>query len=447
MIVTFNYRSTLLYKYIIKRQTVFISFFILSIAILAITSTILLPAVFSSRSGIPGKLHVSYSNGSGILDQFIIPSDSPDSTFIRNISSGRFQLRSYDTSATELHLDFTFAKPRHYSPRRLIVRSMNSEIESIVVYAVSDSDTSNIGSLDVASSKNKIIKGYYSKTYIIPLNPLTVSDKVAIQITRAGSHIYPFMFEDIGLYESQEGPLCDNRLFMKSIPRDLFASKLYYELILFGVIGIMMTFIIVRKRVAVFLVPMFVFVIALGLLVSELYIAFPSNAETEDLRVLCSRVSFEGGGSNLNWGLCMASAFLRNDGLTTFWNRMPGYGLLSIIAGITSGDPTNFALMGIHMIFIQVVFFVIAVTFFAYCALKIMSQRAAVIIAIVIVVLPNQFFLTQVDSIMVSILLLISGTLFLYLYKKNIDERISFVTKQILESKNYKKSMLQNMFL
>lgn len=33
------------------------------------------------------------------------------------------------------------------------------------------------------------------------------------------------------------------------------------------------------------------------------------------------------------------------------------------------------------------------------------------------------------------------------LFLGRIDERISFVTKQILESKNYKKSMLQNMFL
>ena len=426
------------HSYLLRRQKVVMLFFILSVAVMAIISAILVPAVFSPRSGIPGEIHVSWGEGSGALSPFYTPAVSQDSVFIRKISSGRFQLLVYDIGVRELFIDFSFDRSQQYTPRRLVVRSSYSEMASIQAYTVAGSDTSMLGSMDFTPSDDRVIKGYYVKTYLVPLKTSGTSDHVTVKITRAipsdGSPTIPFMIEDIGLYESPEGPLYDNRLFLKSFPHDIFIVKLYYEFILLAVIGFLMTLLIVSKRAGRSAVLIYCIVVAFTLVISEYYIGFPPNADKEDLRVLCSTVSLQGEGANLNWGLFMASNLLKGKGFPPYWNRMPGYGLMSILAGITAGDPTNVARMALHMAFIQIMFFIAAITFFTWSAMKIMSHRAAAIMATTIISLPNQFFFTQVDSIMISITLLILGTMFLYLCRIKKSGRVSLVYYLLIHS-------------
>ncbi|MFC1606529.1 hypothetical protein ACFL47_01050, partial [Candidatus Latescibacterota bacterium] len=280
------------------------------------------------------------------------------------------------------------------------------------------------------ADSDNVFKGYRTTTYVLPLNFSGTMERVFLIINKSTENEIslntPFTIEDIGFYKSGNSYLYDNRLFMKYIPHDLFVVKLYYVFFILVAVSFVSLLLMTGIRRPRIIIPVYIFMLAVSFICYELYIGFPPDRASEDLRYTCSLISLEGGGSNLNWGLTMAKSFLSGNGLIPYWNRMPGYGLMSAIAGITAGDHTNLALMGLHMIFFHLVFFVIALTYFVWAAMKIMNHRLALIIAMVICFLPNQFFYTQADSIMISIALLISGTLILYLNQRNSGNKVSF---------------------
>lgn len=416
------------YSYLLNRQKVFILVFVVTVAIMSFICLTLLPAVFSSRSGIPAEITVTSGRGSGEYNPYYSASETTDRMFIRNISTGRYQVRVDDTGVNELYIDFTFDRKQHYTPRRLVVRSSSAQISTVQVFTASGGDTIRIGSADFTADTDKVVQGYHVKTFIVPLDSDTPVDQISLIVMRSAqpAHLLkvPFFIEDIGLYETDEGPLYDNRMFMKQIPIDVFNAKLYYELICLAFVSFLMTMLITGKRNALISIPVYVFVLAFTMTTVELYTGFPSGAENEDLRTIGSTISFQGEGANLNWGLFMASNLMTGKGLTPYWNRMPGYGLMSTIAGFTAGDFTNVAGMSIHMVFLQIAFFAVAITFFAWSAIKIMSHRAAALISTIICYMPNNFFFTQVDSIMISVAIIVTGVLFLYIRKDEDCDKV-----------------------
>ena len=425
-------------SYLLSRQKAVLLFFVLSVAIISFICLILLPAVFSSRSGIPAEITVTSGQGSGEYNPYYSASETEDRMVIRNISSGRYQIRVDDTGVNELYIDFTFDGKQQYIPRRLVVRSSSAQISTVQVYTVAGGDTSRIGTADFEAGTGKTVQGYHVKSYIVPLESDTPADRISLIVKRSAQPAnipkVPYIIEDIGLYETSEGPLYDNRMFMKHTPIDLFNVKIYYELICLAFVSFLMTLLITGKRNASISIPVYVFVVASTITTFELYTGFPSGAENEDLRTIGSTISFQGEGANLNWGLFMASNMMTGKGLTPYWNRMPGYGLLSAIAGFTAGDFTNVARMSIHMVFLQIAFFAVAITFFAWSAIKIMSHRAAALISTIICYMPNHFFFTQVDSIMISVAILVTGVLFLYIRKDEDCDKVPLINHLLVHA-------------
>ena len=227
--------------------------------------------------------------------------------------------------------------------------------------------------------------------------------------------------EEVGLFASGEGLARDDRRFLRHLPD----RRVYHAVLARACLGVAW-----MGTIAVFLLPppkvsraarTFTFLLTLAATSVELWVVHnPYWLEARDLRVmLASGPLQEGIGANLNYGMVLGSRLLRGEGLTfgqgwVPWERMPGYGFLSALAGLAAGSTTDLLAIGLTSIKLHLLLFAAANAAFVAAAARVMRPGVAVAAAVLVCFMPNQLANTQADSIMVSVYLLTAAALCLY---------------------------------
>lgn len=199
-------------------------------------------------------------------------------------------------------------------------------------------------------------------------------------------------------------------------------EKLFAKLTLIGLGGIaflgVMAYLFLDKKKALNYGPLYFFILPIAIHFCLLAFAFSPDWK-RDLRVnFASGPLQEFPGSNLNYGLHMASSVLQGKGPLICgmpcWCRMPGYGFVLAL----SGNAFDLLQMAVNSVVLQIVLFGLTLSFFFWSALRIMSVFVAALISTMISFLPFRFFYLQVESVMPAVLLFFAGAACLFIHKR-----------------------------
>jgi len=223
------------------------------------------------------------------------------------------------------------------------------------------------------------------------------------------------VIDELGIFEKNTGLLSDVRPIFSTIPPLRYHATLIPRAIaglcLFTVIAAVFLPMNLLKKFN----PIVLGLVCLSLCLLDLAILY-SPYSAVDLRA-----TYAGGalqqpaGNNLNGGLWQGYRFLLGEGLTwadgvVSWARMPGYGLFCAVAGALFGHRT---LLDVAMstILLQVVFYSGALTMFAWAAGGLFHPAAVWGLGLAIAWLPKQLGLTEVDSVIAPVSLLVLAAL------------------------------------
>jgi hypothetical protein len=330
------------------------------------------------------------------------------------ISPGRFRVQAGDPAAERLTLHFQIPAGSPRRARILLVGASPSP-DDLAVEAFGPEPSGRWRRIDAQGDKTGP-----GKRRLLELDPTLDVQQIRVVVHRLAGEGTPargLFLDEVGLYASATGLGRDVRPFLTSLPdRNVYRAVLARVCLLLACLGVISS-LGARMGTVRVLAPAFIFSLTLAIVLLELWIAY-SPYWSVDLRVgvLTSGALQEPIGANLNYGMYLGSRLLEGKGLTfgpgwVPWERMPGYGLFNALAGVVAGFKTDLVSVGLSALKLHVLLFAVANAFFVAAARQVMRPGVAVAAAVIVVFLPHQLAYTQVDSIMVSIYLLISGAL------------------------------------
>jgi hypothetical protein len=333
------------------------------------------------------------------------------------VSPGRFRVEAGDPGAERLTLHFQIPAGSPRRPRVLLVGTWPSPDDlAVEAFGLEPSGWRRIDKPEQGTGPGK--------RRLLELDPSLDVQQIRVVVRRGaegGRDPRGLCLDEVGLYPSATGLARDDRPFLPSLPdRLVYRGVLARACLLLGCLGVVSS-LGVRTGTVRVLAPTFLFFLTLAVVVLELWVIY-SPYWSADLRVtvLTSGVIQEPIGANLNYGMHLGSRLLEGKGLTfgpgwVPWERMPGYGLFNALAGVVAGFKSDLLSVGLSALKLHLLLFAGANAFFGAAAGRVMRPGVAVATATIVAFLPNQLAYTQVDSIMVSIYLLLGGALCLFL--------------------------------
>jgi len=236
----------------------------------------------------------------------------------------------------------------------------------------------------------------------------------------------PIVIDELGLFDESRGLLSDVRPFFAAVPPARYNATLVPRFVARLCLFTIAAALFLPATRLTRLTPLVVAVVCFSLCLLDLAILF-SPYSARDLRVFYAGGTLQDfPGSNLNVGLWQGFRMLRGQGLTIMdgvvpWERMPGYGLFSAVAGALFGHRTLLDL-AMSAVLLQTIFYSAALAVFAWAAGLLFPPAAVWAAAVLIAWLPKQLGLTQVDSIIAPAALLILAALCVRL-RASLDRR------------------------
>jgi hypothetical protein len=330
---------------------------------------------------------------------------SPCRASIMELNAGRYRIAT-DVAAAKLTigLDRTFPAQRAHSLLVRVSQPKTLQLERRAGTGSAPPDPVRL--TDVAGRT----------VTAIPASPPIVALSF---VPEAGVGPAPIVLDELGFFEDNRGLLADVRPIFPAIPplryHGTLVPRTIARLCVFTVIAALFVPFKVLKKFN----PILLAVVCFSLCLLDLAILF-SPYWAQDLRVFYAAGPLqEGPGSNLNSGPWQAFRLLQGEGLTLAtgvvpWERMPGYGLFCALGGALLGHKTVLD-VAMSTILLQTVFYSAALGVFAWAAGLLWSPAAVWALGLTIALLPKQLGLTQVDSIIAPIAMLVTASLCLRL--------------------------------
>ena len=230
-----------------------------------------------------------------------------------------------------------------------------------------------------------------------------------------GAEAAPFVLDEVGFFETDQGLLNDVRPLFAFIPAPRFYGRLVPGAIAGLLVFLVAASFVVPGAMLRILNPVLLAFICLAFCLLDLAILY-SSYDAQDLRLFYAAGALQKpAGENLNIGQWQGFRLLHGNGLTVSpgtvaWSRMPGYGLFCALAGLFFASRSILD-MTIATIVLQVLFYAVALGCLAWAAGLLWSPPAVFILGLLIAVLPKQLGYAQVDSIIAPIALLVMASL------------------------------------
>jgi hypothetical protein len=336
---------------------------------------------------------------------------------LMQLDPGRYRIGANDLQNKELRVQLV--SDRKNFPEFLMIRKGSDPLKKSSMASIQVS-VLNGPQIEVAGADDS-----YSKRTFIPLPQTQSQVELTIRPTLGQNPTLPLVIDEIGLY--------------RRIPK-VFLGKSQFKLLILSVFAIAATsaMLILRnlnEKLRASLGAIFCFVFAA--LVHTSMLAVSSDPEyNRDLRVIfASGTLQEPPGTNLNYGLHMASSILQGKGPliadSPSWCRMPGYGYLLAL----SGSAFDLLQMAMRALLIQSLFFALSLAFFFWASIKIIPLQASLctsMIACLINYLPPSLYYLQIETVMPAIVLLVLGTSCLFYNQLRLFGKASFVDHALL---------------
>ncbi len=311
------------------------------------------------------------------------------------IDKGRVRISVEDFFKEELCLAFDFCKEARF----LVVRK-GFDIRG--AKAVSDLRVSVLGgeSIDVKGDAFS-----YTPRSFIPLPK--DEGPVIVKIESLDPSAAKLIIDEICLVRDRPTSKSKEKLSKKF---------LFGALALIACIGTLGYLSLGKRREAIY-GSIYFFVLPIAIHFCLLSFAF-SPERTRDLRLHFASGSLqEFPGSNLNYGLHMASNVLQGKGPLINnmppWCRMPGYGCILAL----SGSGADLLQMSMNSVSLQIILFGMSLSFFFWSALRIMSPFAASVSSSAVSILPFNFSYIQIESLMPAVVLFCCAATCLFIEK------------------------------
>ena len=372
----------------------------------------LVPDIFSSQAGLPATATVTCGTNS--------PDNVPLAACtvqILQLSTGRFYVMAKDRTIRTLDLHLQFA-PEAGVPRRLIIRGgpHGTDLDVQVFAASSSGRLEQLGAVQLS-----VPPGQFAPRVYLPLAIGPDIDRIRIRTQNNKENAIEL--GEIGLFTTATGPLFDNRLFLTHISPQQLRDTLPHILLNIAYAGVLLSFLL--RRGTSLILPAFVGTLAFAATVFSIWGHYHTEWAPRDIPRWSAFLISESAGTNLNYGQYMALSLIQGDGLLPYWHRMPGYGLFCALAGVMSGTPEDLVTMTIATISLHLVFFYLAIIYFCWAAMRIVQPGVSVLIASILCFAPHQFDLTQVESVMISVIVILSGSMCLFLSQRDDNGHVS----------------------
>jgi hypothetical protein len=223
------------------------------------------------------------------------------------------------------------------------------------------------------------------------------------------------VIDEIGFYESADGLLNDMRAIFPSVPAELYYSIIVPRSVLpFCIFTAVAAFFVptsMLRRIG----PPLLALICFAFCLLDLMVLYSPYGGGDLQSFYVAGPLQEPAGNNLNEGVWLAWRFLQGQGLTippgvVPWERMPGYGLFCVVAGLLFGHGSLLELT-VATVLLQIILYCVAVGVFSAAAMLLWSPAAVWSLSMLLALLPKQLGFAQVDSIIAPIAILLLAAL------------------------------------